>query len=142
MKLIDTNVWVHALSEGSPMREKAQDITNVLMGLGEAAISIQNIIELYSAMTKTISPKEAAYWCDRFMETDAIVKLEPSKKDASDAIEAAKRLNLRRSQAFDALLAATAKNNGIKTIVTENVKDFAGLGLEIETIDTTTFDLD
>lgn len=134
MKLIDTNVWVHALSRDSPKKEKAQDLTNALMGLGEAAVSTQNILELYSAMTKTMSPETAAYWSERFLDTKAVVKFEVSIEDVRQALKDAWRLKLRRAEVYDALLVATAKRNGITVIVTENQKDFEGFGMEIETV--------
>jgi predicted nucleic acid-binding protein len=135
MKLIDTNIWMHALSKDSPKKQKAQDVTNLLMGLGEAAMSIQNTLELYSAMTKTLSCEEAAYWSDHFLDTVSIRKIEPKIQDAKEAIATAKEKGVKRSEVFDILLAITAKNNGIDTILTENPKHFKDLGLKVETLE-------
>ena len=134
MKLIDTNIWVHALSRDSPKKERAQDVTNVLMGLGEAAVSTQNLLELYAAMTKTLSPTESAKWSEKFARSRNIYKFEPSLEDTEAAIGMARSLGLRRSEIFDALLAATALRNGIKTIVTENARHFERLGMKVETL--------
>jgi predicted nucleic acid-binding protein len=138
MKLIDTNIWAHALSEHSEKREKALALTNALMGLGEAAISTQNVLELYSALTKTLPTDESAYWAEHFLDTKSIIKLEPSVQDTRDALELAKKNKMRRGEVFDALLVATAKRNGIDTILTENPRHFEKLGLKVETLETAT----
>jgi len=134
MKLIDTNIWVHALSRDSPKKERAQDTTNILMGLGEAAISTQTLLELYAAMTKTLPPAVSAKWSEKFAKSRNIIKFEPTLADTEVAIELARKQGLRRSEIFDALLAATALRNGVKTILTENVRHFEKLGMKVETL--------
>ena len=133
MKLIDTNVWVHAYSNDSPKRESARNKINLLLGLDKAAVTTQIIAEFYSAMTKTLTPEVASNSARRLIDAGSLHKLETSLDDVLDALHLSEKNSLRRSEVFDALLVATARRNGIETIITENKRHFERLGMKVET---------
>ena len=138
MRLIDTNILVHAVDDSSPKQERAQTVLSYYMGTGRAVVSRQSVAELYSALTKAASPKQASLAAERVLETEGFKKIPVDKVAVSEALSLAGKNNLRRSEIFDALLAATAKRNGVGIILTENPKHFERLGMEVETLDTAT----
>jgi predicted nucleic acid-binding protein len=134
MKLIDTNVLMHAVDDASPKQERARDVLNYYMGTGEAVVSLQSVVELYAALTKTAVPQKARSAAEMVLESNSFKRIQADKEAVLMALEMAEKHKLRRSGVFDALLAATAKRNGIQTIVTENKRDFEKFGLKVETI--------
>ncbi len=136
MRLIDTNILVHAVDESSPKLQRAQDVLNYYMGAGEAAVALQSVVEMYAALTKSRTPKNAKLAAEKVLETDSFKKISPDKEAVLDALSLAEKRSLRRSDVFDALLVATARRNGIDTVLTENPSHFKGLGLKVETLET------
>jgi len=138
MRLIDTNVIVHALDDDSPKQERAKDVLTYYIGTGEAVISLHSIIELYSALTKWQTPQEAKISAERTLLSNSFKKIKVDEESISEALSLAEKNKLRRSEVFDALLAATAKRNGIDTVLTDNPKHFKDFGLKVETLETAT----
>jgi predicted nucleic acid-binding protein len=138
MKLIDTNVLVHAVDENSPKLQRAQDVISYYLGTGEATVAMQSILEMYAALTKGGDTKEAKLAAERVLETKSFKKIQSDKEAYLEALSIAEKHSLRRSDVFDALLVATAKRHGITTILTENPKHFEGLGINVETLETAT----
>ncbi|MBN2518052.1 MAG: PIN domain-containing protein [Candidatus Altiarchaeota archaeon] len=134
MKLIDTSVWVHAYSKDSPKRESARDKINLLLGLDEAAVTIQIIAEFYSAMTKTLASDVAANNARKLIGAGSLYKLETSLDDVVEALYLSEKNNLRRSEIFDALIVATGRRNGVEGVITDNKEHFERLGMNVETI--------
>lgn len=138
MRLIDTNILVHAVDEESPLMERAQEVLNYYIGTGEAAIALQSILEMYAALTKSRDPTKARLAAERVLRGTGFKKLEPDKGAYYDALVLAERNCIKRSDVFDALLVAIAKRNGIETILTENAKHFEMFDLNVETLETAT----
>jgi len=138
MRLIDTNILVYAFDKDSDKRERAQQVLSYYMGTGEAVICLQSIAEMYSALTKGMSPKEARLAAEEILESNSFKKIQTDPMALSEALGLAEKAGLRRSDVFDAVLASTAKVNGVETVLTENPKHFEGLGLKIETLETAT----
>jgi predicted nucleic acid-binding protein len=138
MRLIDTNILVHAVDEESPLMQRARDVLNYYAGAGEAAVALQSVLEMYSALTKSMDLKKARLAAERVLEGSGFKKVHSDKEDFLNALALAEKHSLRRSDVFDALLAATAKRNGIDTILTENPKHFERLGIKVETLATAT----
>jgi|GEM_PF-2559697 len=136
MKLIDTNIIVHALDDNSPKRGCAQEVLNYFIGTGEAVISLQSVMELYSALSKWSDPKGARVAAENTLTTNSFKKICADEKAISMALSLAEKYHLKRSEVFDALLAATALRNGVKTILTDNPCHFDGFGLIVETLET------
>lgn len=125
---------MHAVDVASPKRERALDVLNYYMGTSEAVVALQSVAELYAALTRIAVPQKARLAAEMVLESNSFKKIQADKEATLIALEMAERYKLRRSEAFDALLAATAKRNGIDTIVTENKRDFEKFGLKVETI--------
>jgi len=128
MRLIDTNILVYAFDNSSKRQERAQEVLTYYLGTGEAVISLQSVVELYAA--RLISEK--------MLNSGSFKKINADAEAVSEALRLAGEKGLRRSEILDALLATTAKRNGIKKVLTENSKHFEGLGLEVETLETAT----
>jgi predicted nucleic acid-binding protein len=138
MRLIDTNVLVHAADKKSPKQGRAKEVLSYYMGTGEAYVAIQSVIEMYSALTKCVDPQVAKDAANTVLTAGGFKKIQADSEAVSEALEIAADKNLRRSDVFDALLVATARRNGIFKILTENPKHFEGLGLKVETLETST----
>ncbi|MCK5608840.1 PIN domain-containing protein [Candidatus Pacearchaeota archaeon] len=131
--LIDTNLWVYAITSQSSEFDKARAITLACMlGEIEGCVAPQNILEFYSVMTnpKAVTPlpntKIITEICEDIWKSKTIRKIHPQKNTAFDAIVLSKNLGLRRAKVFDAFLASTARDNGVEIVWTDNVKDFQG----------------
>ena len=135
MILLDTNVLIHAYSEASIFRERAASILlSALTGDTEAVVAPQNLYEFYSVATnpKRVKPplscEEAAEICRTIHESPELVKIHPSENTPITALSLAEEQRLDGARIFDCVLAATAKENGVEIIYTQNVEDFRGFG--------------
>ena len=126
MNLIDTNILVHAYNKDSPHRSKAIDILKELIQ-GKHVISVQNILEFYSTITKRVSsplePKVAKEKATRLFRSNA-KKIMANYGAVSKALELAADFDLKGGEIFDAMLVATMLEYDIKTILTENENHF------------------
>jgi predicted nucleic acid-binding protein len=136
MRLIDTNVLVHAFDKDSEGRERAQEVLSYYIGTGEAVIGLQSVTEMYSALTKAMSPKDASEISEKMLESNNFKKIVSDENDILEALKIAESKGIRRSDIFDVVLAITGKRRGINTVVTENKRHFEGLGLRVETLET------
>jgi len=116
--------------------QRAQDVLNYYLGAGEAVVALQSVLEMYSALTKGNDLKKAKLAAERVLDSNSFNKIHSDKEDFLEALALAEKHSLRRSEVFDALLVATAKRNGIDTILTENPAHFEGLGIKVETLGT------
>lgn len=131
MLLFDTNVLAYAHDSRSKNHEKALELRDAaLRGELEVCVSYQNIAELYSILThpsklsKPYVPAMAAELCELYIASKNIKKIVPAEQTYSEALRLAGQVGATSTKIFDCLLAATAMENGIKTIYTENTKDF------------------
>ncbi len=138
MRLIDTNILIDSVDKSSPNLRRAQEVLTYYMGASEAVISLQSIAEMYSALTKRYTPKEAREIVEDLTKSDTFKRIFPDEGAYALALSMAEKHNLRRGKFFDALLAATAKRNGIEIILTEDTKHFSKFGLKVETLETAT----
>lgn len=72
---------------------------------------------------RPLTPTEAANVVVKFVEAD-IPKFCPQVSTLKHVLDLAKRLQIRESDFFDALIAATMIENGVDTIYTANEGDF------------------
>jgi len=135
MLLFDTNVLAYAHDSASKNHEEALRLRNaVLKGELDACVSYQNIVELYSVLTNPIklarpyTASEASELCELYLDTKNLAKIVPTEQTYSEALRLAGKIGATSAKVFDCLLAATAKENGVKTIYTENTKDFGLFG--------------
>ena len=134
MKLVDTNILVHAYNKDSPHRLKAKSIVLELIK-GKHVISTQNILEFYSAITKRVStplsPLEARNKALNLYKSNA-KKLVPDLNVIKTGLELAAQHNLKGGEIFDAILAATMIEHKILVIITENETDFLKFPITVE----------
>lgn len=131
MLLVDTNVLAYAHDSTSKNHRKALELRNAaLSGKSEVCISYQNIIELYSVLThplklsKPYVPAVAAELCELYIGSKNLQKIAPTEQTYLEALRLAGPLGATSAKIFDCLLVATALENGVDTICTENTKDF------------------
>lgn len=131
MLLFDTNVLVYAHDPISKHYKKALKLRETaLKGELAACISCQNIVELYSVLTnpvklsKPYAPATAAELCELYIWSKNLRKIVPTGETYSKALRLADRVEITSTKIFDCLLVATALENGVNTIYTENTKDF------------------
>jgi len=131
MHLFDTNVLVYAHDSTSKKQEKALMLRNAaLKGEVKACISYQSITELYSVLTspaklsKPYDSGTAVELCGLYMMSKNIRKIMPTEQSYAKALKLANSAGATATKIFDCLLFATAVENGVEIIYTENTKDF------------------
>jgi len=108
----------------------AEVLKDALQGKFEASITPQIIHELYAVVTDgrriehPLTPGEAADICLDLWESRALEKLTPTSMASREALNLAKKLELKGGDIFDCVLAITAKENQVETIYTQNTDDF------------------
>ncbi len=122
--LIDSNILVYAFD-----RDEAEKHENAKAFLKEAykdrafTVSIQNLAEFHSASTgkieRTLSPEYSAEIILEFAAAFEVIKY-----DEKTIVDAIKTQILYNIHFWDALIASTMQENNVKTIYTENTKDF------------------
>lgn len=123
--LIDSNILIYSISRRSPKHKSAQKF--IQENTGGLEIAHQNIFETLRVLTHNKFPlpmkiEDAIKAVGKI--TDACNVISPTYHTFEIAIALIKKHKLARDQVFDAYLAATALDNGIDTIATDNVKDF------------------
>ena len=125
--LVDTCILVYAY-EKSDMEKHvaAKEAIRLLLEEGNAAVSVQNLAEfsrVLSEKSKTpVSYGEARKHISEIASVFNVISYGAATVDAALSICSGGGTHF-----FDALLAATAEENGIYEIITENVKDFKGM---------------
>ncbi|HUX99589.1 MAG TPA: PIN domain-containing protein [Candidatus Deferrimicrobium sp.] len=134
MKLIDTNILVHAYNKDSPNRLKAKTIVEDLIK-GKYVISSQNILEFYSAITKRVSnpinSEEAKTKALNLYNSNA-KKITPNLKVIENTLKFAAQNKLKGGEIFDALLVSTMLEYKIPIIITENDEHFKNFPIKVE----------
>ena len=123
--LVDTNILVYSYDKDEPpKRSKAEELlSKCFSGEISLAISIQNLAEFVSVTTRKskLSFEQARINVNDLIDTPNFKKI---GYKAETIISAIKIANEFKTSFWDALLAATMKENGIFNIYTENVNDF------------------
>lgn len=122
--LVDSNILVYSINRSSPKNKKAQDFLQ--KNLGNLEVAHQNIFETLRVLTHPKFPhpmkiKDAIDAVERIIKVCNIIS--PDYRSHRIALELIKKHNLSSDQVFDAYLVATALNNDVKTIATDNTKD-------------------
>lgn len=124
--LVDSNILIYALdaSEGEKHEMAVAFMEEASFG-GNAVLSTQNLAEFYVNIT---SPKKGK-GLPEDISTQKLEELAETFETVSygteTIIEGARLHREHKTHFWDALLAATMLENGIRTIYTENTKDFA-----------------
>jgi len=123
--LIDSNVLIYAYEkEESIKKDKAKKLLKeCLLGIRLFAISSQNLAEFVSVITKKdkLSADEAKNFVIKMSQFEGFKKINYSAETIVFALDFVQQFKM---PFWDALLAATMRENGIFNIYTENAKDF------------------
>ena len=123
--LIDSNILIYSINSSSPKHKKAQAFMQ--KHIGNLEIAHQNILETLRVLTHKKFPTPMKI-DDALESIESILKgtqvISPSYRTHRIALELVKKHQLTSDQIFDAYLVATALDNGIYTIATDNTKDF------------------
>lgn len=118
--LIDTNILVYAYAEDSPKSPKAADILgSCFAGKTKLAISLQNVGEFCDVAVKKYKMDLATVQniARQLLEYNGFVKVSYTESALGNALQLVSTHNV---GFWDAVLAATMKENGIDTIYTED----------------------
>jgi predicted nucleic acid-binding protein len=133
--LLDTNILVHAYNKSSPNQKQASKIVKqALKEEIDACLSSQVIYEFFAVITNPkrvecpLDLDEAADLCLDLWECREIEKVTPTSLTPIEVFKLVKEQKLPKGKIFDCILAATAKDNSIDAIYTENVSDFENYG--------------
>ncbi|MCL0036489.1 PIN domain-containing protein [Dehalococcoidia bacterium] len=110
MVFLDTNILVYASNRSSPYYKRARAVISQIDSRKlEACLSTQVLAEFYATVTgpkrveRPLTPTEAANVVVKFVEAD-IPKFCPQVSTLKHVLDLAKRLQIRESDFFDALL--------------------------------------
>ena len=129
---LDSNILVYAVNEKSPYYAGARAIFDVInKGELRVCLSPQVLGEFYAVITnprkleRALSPQEAAGVVERFLSSNAVLKLYPQKSTLGLTLKLVKHYQIKALDFFDAQIVATMLDNGVTTIYTVNEQDLA-----------------
>ncbi len=127
---IDTNVLIYAFEkEASEKKEIARSIIDECFdGKNFLAVSNQILAEFFFIVTEKlkVDKDEAKEVMEKIIERETITKTRYTEETTLSAIDIQKESKM---PFWDALIAATMLENNIRTIYTENTKDFSIAGI-------------
>jgi predicted nucleic acid-binding protein len=129
--LIDTNVLIYATLENDPRSERSRALLTDPKER-ERFTSVQNLAEMYPNLTgpKMELPDTPALARAKIQSIASLPGLEvlPLTGDIqSIALELCEKYGITRQHYYDAQIAATMRVHGIRTLLTENDRDFAAM---------------
>ncbi|MFH1649204.1 MAG: PIN domain-containing protein [Candidatus Woesearchaeota archaeon] len=129
MIAIDTNILVYAFDITSLKHSQcAQLVEGIMTGKQQGAVTNQILAEFSDVITRKVknpfSSDEARRIIDSILRSRNWTVLDYTGKTVSNALGV-------QGHFWDLLIVQTLRENGLKAIVTENVKDFIGSGLEV-----------
>ena len=132
--LIDTNLFVYAYTDAD--KEKRKICLGLLDQAWEGkkilAVSLQNLSEFYSVVTSKvkipISKKEAGEVVEAVCNASFWEVLIPNPASLSDAMRLSEEHGI---SIWDAQIISVARQNHVRIVFTENVKDFKLPGIEV-----------
>lgn len=126
--LVDTNLLVYYLDKNSEFHSLVKDfILTCVRRKKLFFIAQQNLIELLSVLINgyKIKKPSAIVRVDRFAQRKLVQVVTPLPTTFSRCLKLVGEI--KSNDIFDAFLAATALDNGIKHVVTNNARDFSGM---------------
>lgn len=128
--LVDTNILVYSVDRASPFHIAARTLLEDGVERGTPfVIAHQNVLEFIAVLTSghRVPISEATNDAESFIaHMECIAPLPTTWETCANLLRTAKR----RPYIFDCYLTATMLDHGIHRIITQNKKDFEGLGLE------------
>ena len=129
--LVDTNILIYATLSNDPRHMEAHAVLELRRNWGnELFISAQNLAEMYPNLTgpktqPSDSPMMARKKIATLAALDCCTVLPVTWRVVEKALELCEKYNISRQRFFDMQLVALMILEGIPTIVTENIRDFA-----------------
>jgi predicted nucleic acid-binding protein len=130
MILFDTNILVYVHNEWNVYHQQAYQLeADVLAGKIPAALSTQNLVELYSTIThptKILRPLpvvEANKIIRDYLDSPFKI-IYPNEGTIEELFELTSSADTHGGKIFDVFLVATMLSNNVDTIYTNNEKDF------------------
>lgn len=132
--LIDSNILIYAIDETSEKHIAVQKVFEDIIDANTIVfISHQNIIEVLRVMTGKYkkNAKEVIAVIDTIMAAFKFRVIKPHDSSLHTLFNILGDIDVPGKRIFDLYLAATAIDNALSFILTENVKDFEGIsGIE------------
>lgn len=129
--LIDTNILVYANNEDSPSHNICKSVVEkAVSGRINAALSIQNLVELYAVITDKkrvehpLSPSKAKELVSYYKNQPCIRIITPSAQTIDTITMLIAKHNPKSQSIFDCFLAATMIDNEVYEIYTANSGHF------------------
>jgi len=129
--LFDANLLVHAHAADSPLHGVARRLRDqAARGELEACISPQVLCEFFAVCTNerfvrpALTSKQAAAEMATYWQASGFRKILPKDTTVRRLTELVAQHTIGKQQVFDAFLVATMLDNGVRTIYTQNTKDF------------------
>jgi len=124
LTLIDSNILVYAYDKSEPKKHSiAKKILKEKWTKQDAVLSIQNLAEFYSIVTRKIQKPIAVEKAKQII-LDLIDGFEILKYNEYTVVNAINNQAIYKIPFWDALIVATMEENSISTIIIENQKDF------------------
>ncbi len=132
---IDTNILLYSLNRDCPEHGAARAFLEVCADRRDVAIAELVLVELYvllrnpAVVRKPLEAAEAAALCQAFRRHPHWALIDTAA--VMDRVwAAAARPGLARRHIFDARIAHTLLDNGVRELATRNTRDFEGFGFE------------
>ena len=137
---IDSNIFVYAADKTSGRYiEASRIISDAALGKVRAVIVPQNLTEYYATVTNSkkvpipMTNKTAIEQMEKLLRS-SLKLVYPNNRTTKLFIELLGLVGVKAQRVYDIFLAATLLSNGIRTLITENKEDFAGIK-DLKTID-------
>ncbi len=128
---LDTNILVFADDASNTYHAAAKHVLEaVFLGETKACLSPQVLAEYYSVITSPkrvrspLSPEEAKGRILFLNQSRILKKIHPKRSTLKRSVEHCAQHGIRSAQLFDILYAQTLLDNGVRTLLTQNTKDF------------------
>lgn len=130
---IDTNLLLYSLNRDCPEHGAARAFVEACAGRRDVAIAELVLVELYvllrnpAVVRKPLEAGEAASLCEAFRRHPHWALVDTA--EVMDRVwAAAARPGVARRHVFDARLAHTLLDSGVRELATRNTRDFEGFG--------------
>lgn len=132
---IDTNLLLYSLNRDCPEHGAARAFVEACAGRRDVAIAELVLVELYvllrnpAVVRKPLAAGDAASLCQAFRRHPHWALIDTAT--VMDRVwQVAERPGAARRRIFDARLAHTLLDNGVKEFATRNTRDFEGFGFQ------------
>lgn len=131
MVLFDANLLIYAHATHSPFHEAARQLRDqAASGEIQACLTPQVLCEFFSVCTNerlfrpALTSQQASKQMALYWSGSAFRRILPHERTIERLQELLARHPVTRQQVFDTFLVATMLDNDVRTIYTQNVKDF------------------